>query len=95
MIQHYFVSAWVPDQEGRYNYFTRYNNGINSIGFTGPSVDIQPGEETTVGAKFYAGPKDQYRFQALAESLDLTVDFGFLWWIAQPLYAPATVFCHR
>ena len=87
MIQHYFVSAWIPEQSGNYKYFTRHNNGINSIGFTGPSVNLQASEEALIGAKLYAGPKDQYRFQALAESLDLTVDFGFLWWIAQPLYA--------
>ena len=32
-------------------------------------------------------PKDQYRLEKIAEGLDLSVDYGFLWMIAQPLYA--------
>jgi YidC/Oxa1 family membrane protein insertase len=34
----------------------------------------------------YVGPKDQYRLEKVAENLDLTVDYGWLWWIAQPLF---------
>ncbi|NNC55597.1 MAG: membrane protein insertase YidC, partial [Pseudomonadales bacterium] len=36
---------------------------------------------------FYAGPKNQYRLAEIAEHLDLTIDYGWLWMLAQPLYA--------
>lgn len=89
MLQHYFVSAWVPDAETTHSYFTRRldNNDWNIIGFTSAPLIIEPGDNATVGAQFYAGPKDQYRLEEIAPHLDLTVDYGWLWWIAQPLYA--------
>ena len=40
-----------------------------------------------MSARFYAGPKDQYRLVKIAPGLELTVDYGWLWWIAQPLFA--------
>lgn len=33
------------------------------------------------------GPKDQERLAKLAEYLDLTIDYGFLWMLAKPLFA--------
>ena len=36
------------------------------------------------------GPKDQPRLASIAEGLDLTVDYGFLWFIAQPLFSGLT-----
>jgi YidC/Oxa1 family membrane protein insertase len=30
--------------------------------------------------------KDQYRLEEISPGLDLTVDYGFLWWLAQPLF---------
>jgi YidC/Oxa1 family membrane protein insertase len=47
---------------------------------------IAPGETKSIGASFYAGPKDQYRLEEIAAGLELTVDYGFLWWLAQPLF---------
>ena len=90
MIQHYFVSAWVPSKKERYKFYTHYSkepNGVwvNVIGFHAP-IEVQNNETKTVGAKFYAGPKDQYRLKEISPNLDLTVDYGWLWWIAQPLY---------
>ena len=86
MIQHYFVSAWVPKQNESYNYYTKETkSGLNVIGFLAPFT-VEKNEIKTIGAQFYAGPKYQYRLQEIAPNLDLTVDYGWLWWIAQPLY---------
>ena len=86
IIQHYFVSAWVPDQDESYNYYTKETrSGLNVIGFLAPFA-VEQNEIKTIGAQFYAGPKYQYRLQEIAPNLDLTVDYGWLWWIAQPLY---------
>ena len=86
MIQHYFVSAWIPNPNESYNYYTKETkSGLNVIGFLAPFT-VEKNEIKTIGAQFYAGPKYQYRLQDIAPNLDLTVDYGWLWWIAQPLY---------
>ena len=87
MIQHYFLSAWIPDPEQTHTYSARVTkSGFNIAGFTSPPLALDPGQSGTVGARFYAGPKDQYRLKELSPYLDLSVDYGWLWWIAQPLF---------
>lgn len=87
MIQHYFLSAWIPDQEKTHSYSTRVTpSGFNIAGFVSPALVLDPGQQGQTGAGFYAGPKDQYRLADISEYLDLSVDYGWLWWIAQPLF---------
>ena len=87
MIQHYFLSAWVPNSEQSHNYSTRVTqSGFNIAGFTSPALTLDPGQSGATGAQFYAGPKDQYRLAEISPYLDLVVDYGWLWWIAQPLF---------
>jgi YidC/Oxa1 family membrane protein insertase len=87
MIEHYFVSAWVPPQDQKNNLFSRIlqqTNGV--IGFTGQSVTIQAGETAQINSILYLGPKDQDTLVGIARGLDLTVDYGFLFMISQPLF---------
>jgi YidC/Oxa1 family membrane protein insertase len=86
-LQHYFLSAWVAPAE-QTNRFSarRSNDGTYLFGFTGPLQQVAPGESGRWRAQFYAGPKDQKRLEEIAENLNLTVDYGFLWWIAVPLF---------
>jgi YidC/Oxa1 family membrane protein insertase len=88
MVQHYFVSAWVPREAIGNTYRGRKLAGqdVYLFGFTTPTLTIAPGETKSIGASFYAGPKDQYRLEEIATGLELTVDYGFLWWLAQPLF---------
>ncbi len=87
IVQHYFISAWIPGNDGRYQYSTKVTrNGDNLIRYTGPQLTIAPGQAGQFNSQFYAGPKDQYRLKEIAPGLDLTVDYGWLWWIAQPLF---------
>jgi YidC/Oxa1 family membrane protein insertase len=87
MIEHYFVSAWVPPQDQVNNIFTTTKQNTNAvIGFTGVPVTIQPGETVEIKSSLYLGPKDQDTLKNIAKGLDLTVDYGFLWWISQPLF---------
>jgi len=87
MIQHYFLSAWIPNPDLSHNYSTRVTkSGFNIAGFTSPALVLDPGQSGEVGARFYAGPKDQYRLEEISPYLDLSVDYGWLWWIAQPLF---------
>ncbi len=87
MIQHYFLSAWIPNPEQTHTYSTRVTGkGFNIAGFTSPTLVVDPGQQGVTGARFYAGPKDQYRLEEISPYLDLSVDYGWLWWIAQPLF---------
>ncbi len=87
MIQHYFLSAWIPNPEKTHNYSTRVTkSGFNIAGFTSPTLTVEPGSTGSTGAKLYAGPKDQYDLRDISPYLELSVDYGFLWWIAQPIF---------
>ncbi|WP_257275165.1 membrane protein insertase YidC, partial [Endozoicomonas sp. SESOKO4] len=88
ILQHYFVSAWVPDQHKPHNYYTQVsrNNEYFMVGFYNDPLVVNPGEKVTTGATLYAGPKDQPALKNLADGLQLTMDFGMLWFLAQPLF---------
>ena len=87
MIQHYFTGAWVPPGEGR-NYF--YSKAVAEdrfvLGVMTPELELAPGETGNVTLKLYAGPKIQKRLKAAAPNLERTVDYGWLWLIAEPLF---------
>ena len=86
MLEHYFVAAWVPNQQVDNLIYSRYHQGQGIIGASGPMLQLQPGEQTVIATTFYAGPKIQDNLAELANGLDLTVDYGFLWFISQPLF---------
>lgn len=88
MVQHYFVSAWVPDQNTKNHFNLRQlgNRDLYMLGFTSPQVTVEPGQKGELSAALYAGPKDQYSLEKISPYLDLTLDYGWLWWIAKPLF---------
>tara|TARA_R110000772_G_scaffold26389_11_gene68091 strand:+ start:7717 stop:9405 length:1689 start_codon:yes stop_codon:yes gene_type:complete len=85
--QHYFLSSWIPDANQTNTFSTRRNNaGEYLLGFVGPQSSVAPGTTQVLEAGFWAGPKDQYRLEEIHEDLDLTIDYGWLWFIAQPIF---------
>lgn len=85
-VQHYFLTAWIPTADQPNTFATSASNGMHFGWFTGASQTVAPGAAAEFGARFYAGPKDQYRLRAISPGLDLSVDYGILWMIAQPLF---------
>lgn len=86
-LQHYFVSAWVPPADSTHNYYARQlSNGFYYAGFQAPTVTLEPQQSASTGAEFYVGPKIQDRLESISPNLNLTVDYGWLWWAAQPLF---------
>ena len=87
MIQHYFTGAWVPGGEAK-NYY--YSKAISAdrfvLGVMTPPVSVAPGESGEVSLTLYAGPKIQERLKAVSPNLERTVDYGWLWLIAEPLF---------
>ncbi len=85
--QHYFLTAWVPPAESTNRYTTRKNSANQYFGeFTSAAFNVASGETETWTMGFYAGPKDQYVLAEIAPDLDLTIDYGFLWFLAAPIY---------
>ena len=87
MIQHYFVSAWIPGSEEVNHFFTRNLDDTRYIlGMMGADRTVAQGESSSFSSKIYIGPKEQARLDATAPNLKLTVDYGWLTFIAQPLF---------
>ena len=88
VIQHYFLAALVPaNREETYHYYTKsLGNKMYTSGLISPGREISPGQETDFTEQIYIGPKDQDKLSGIAEGLDLTVDYGMLWFIAKPLF---------
>ena len=86
-LQHYFVTAWIPQKGDNNVVQTRKDNqGNYIIGFTGPTLTVEPGKTGETSATLYAGPKSQGVLKELSPGLELTVDYGILWFIAQPIF---------
>lgn len=86
-LQHYFVTAWIPAADSNNVVQTRKDSQGNYIvGFTGPSLNVPAGAQAETSAVLYAGPKIQSELKTLSPGLELTVDYGFLWFIAQPIF---------
>ncbi|KEK30024.1 membrane protein insertase YidC [Shewanella xiamenensis] len=87
MLQHYFVSAWIPPATDSNTIFSSVSaGGLANIGFRGAVYDIAPGATQEISSQFYVGPKDQKALSALSDTLNLVVDYGFLWWLAVPIH---------
>ncbi len=87
VLQHYFLSAWIANaSEDNTYYGRRRGDGTYTVGYTGPLLSVAPGGTGEWRSRLYVGPKDQKRLEELADNLNLTVDYGFLWWLAVPLF---------
>ncbi len=87
MQQHYFLSAWIPDASANNQFYTRSANGDYTIGAVSQPVSLQPQEQKTVGSKLYIGPEITDTLKSIAPSLDLTVDYGILWFVSSLLFS--------
>ncbi|AWX14459.1 membrane protein insertase YidC [Mergibacter septicus] len=88
VLQHYFVSAWVPDQTVENHLYTQSyaNDNLVSIGYRGPVTQIANDSTKTLTSQLWLGPKLQQQMEKVADNLDLTIDYGWAWFIAKPLF---------
>ncbi|MGL5742958.1 MAG: membrane protein insertase YidC [Legionella sp.] len=87
MQQHYFLSAWVPDANANNKFYTRAVNNDYTIGAVSQPITLQPNEEKTISAQLYIGPEITSVLKGIAPSLDLTVDYGILWFLSSLLFS--------
>jgi YidC/Oxa1 family membrane protein insertase len=87
MIQHYFLAAIVPTRgQQQHFYGKRLNNGRAVIGTYTPAQSVAPGASASFVGQLVVGPKLQAELETIAQGLDLTVDYGFLVFLAKPMY---------
>ncbi len=86
MLQHYFVSAWIPNQDAENQLYSSTQGNFAYIGYRGPVTTIANGATDTITSQLWVGPKLQDQMEKVAPHLDLTVDYGWAWFIAKPLF---------
>lgn len=87
MLQQYFATAWVPQTAGNNTFYTtNLGNNLAAIGYKSAPVTVGPGQQQHLQATLWVGPEIQDKMAAIAPHLDLTVDYGWLWFISQPLF---------
>lgn len=86
MMQHYFVSALIPNPKEPSQFYSHVGDDIYTIGFYGPKIAIAPGNWASVTTTFYAGPEVNEYLNEAAPHLHLTIDYGWLWPISIALF---------
>src|SRR5574343_1086537 len=88
MVQHYFVSAWVPKEKTQREFYMRKVEGSNvfQAGVIVPVAEIAPGAKGEASVSLYAGPQLQSALKQVAPGLDLVVDYGWLTVVAAPIF---------
>jgi YidC/Oxa1 family membrane protein insertase len=87
MLQHYFVSAWLPKEGTQREYYAKpLPDKLYSVGVILPVAAIAPNASGGVSVSLYAGPQEQDALKSIAPGLDLTVDYGWLTVVAAPLF---------
>jgi YidC/Oxa1 family membrane protein insertase len=87
MIQHYFLSAWIPDAAEPNLYYTKVLPPARYVlGLVGPELTVPPGQTQLFSSRLYVGPKLQDHLAEIAPGLELTVDYGMLTVLAKPIF---------
>lgn len=87
MIQHYFLTAAIPNQEATNTYFAKtLEQGRYAIGVVEPSVKIEAGQSDVLRSQIYIGPTEQNVLKKIAPGLEKTIDYGMFTILAEPLF---------
>ena len=87
MVQHYFVSAFLPSAKGQHELFTRkIDTNLYAVGSIMSAGTIAPGGSASVSGKLFAGPQESAALEQFATDFDLVKDYGWLTIIAKPIF---------
>jgi YidC/Oxa1 family membrane protein insertase len=87
LVQHHFVSAWLPEGSVKREYYTRaLGDGLYSAGVILAEGTLAPGQQKTFTVPLYAGPQTQAVLEKAAPGLDLARDYGWLTPLAYPIF---------
>lgn len=87
MLQHHFVSAWLPRQGAERTYFAeKLDTDLYSAGYRQAHGVLAPGQSQSLTSRLYIGPQIQKNLEAAAPGLDLTRDYGWLTPLSAPMF---------
>jgi YidC/Oxa1 family membrane protein insertase len=87
MVQHYFASAWIPQQGAKRDiYVEKIDPALYRVGVKQPVATIAPGQSVDVSARLFAGPEEERMLEGIAPGLELVKDYGWVTIIAKPLF---------
>lgn len=90
MLEHYFISAWIPPQDQQNTYYSMENQQTGTpnyiLGVRSPVREIAPGATDVFKSQLWVGPKMQDDLEAIAKGLDLTVDYGIFAFVSKPIF---------
>ena len=86
VIQHHFVSAVVPEPGKSQRYSASIRGNVATANAIGPAIAVEPGATQTFTTTLFVGPKLQDQLSEIHERLTLTVDYGWLTILSDPLF---------
>ncbi len=87
MVQHYFVSAFVPPAGAEREISTRkLGTDLYAVETKLPLGTIAPGATKSMDATLYSGPQESKRLEEVAPGFELVKDYGWLTIIAKPIF---------
>jgi len=85
-IQHHFLSAIVPKADAQHIYQVVVSGNMMTASAVGAKQSVEPGSSHTFSQTLFVGPKLQAQLEDINPSLKLTVDYGWLTILSQPLF---------
>ncbi|HIH2763397.1 MAG TPA: membrane protein insertase YidC [Candidatus Azoamicus sp.] len=88
-LDNYFLSAWIPNYYGSFNYNAeKTNNNIYVIKFfSDKNINFLPNEVKCIDSVLFVGPKLKTYLNKIRKGLDLSIDYGIFWPIAVPIFS--------
>lgn len=90
MQQHYFLTAFVPKNHEKNHYYGNSQSWegttLYTIGYSAPMLQLSSGQQANGSTTFYVGPEIAKQLDQVAPHLSLTIDYGWFWWIASPIF---------
>jgi YidC/Oxa1 family membrane protein insertase len=87
MQEHYFLTAIIPPEKSVNTFYSQaYSDNQFGIGYSTPIISVNPGDEEVFSANLYVGPEYSDELKELSPGLELTIDYGWLWFISGFLF---------
>ncbi len=87
MQEHYFLTSFIPTENSENTFYSQeFGNNQFGLGYSTHSINITPGNSNVFSSKLYIGPESSEELNELSPGLELTIDYGWLWFISGFLF---------